>query len=34
MTEEVETTEECRTDQINLSPVAAGKVRAPRPGGP
>ena len=26
MTEQVETTEERRTDQINLSPVAAGKV--------
>ena len=28
MTEQVETTEERRTDQINLSAVAAGKVRS------
>ena len=28
MTEQVETTEERRTDQINLSPVAAGKVKS------
>ena len=28
MTEQVETTEERRTDQINLSPVAAAKVKS------
>ena len=28
MTEQVETTEERRTDQINLSPVAADKVKS------